>query len=110
MSALVGAHLAVTPDSLVALWVNVVRVHCDVGQLPLQTFGFDLLKCCFTNEVSRLDTHTSNKMHIRNMKHTVSSHFSFAHFVFFYTVVPRLSRGLGSKTARDRQKEREETQ
>lgn len=42
------------PDGLVAFGVDVVRVQRDVGELPLQALGLDLLKGGFADEVSRL--------------------------------------------------------
>lgn len=53
------------PDSLVALWVDIVCIQCDVGQLPPQALGFDFLKGCFANKVSGLDTHRHKQCFIR---------------------------------------------
>lgn len=50
-----AANLAIMPHSLISFWVNIVRLHGDVGKLPLQAFGFYLLKGCFANKVSRLE-------------------------------------------------------
>lgn len=49
------AHLAVVPHGLIAFGVDIVCIQADVGKLPLQALGFDLLKGCFANKVSRLD-------------------------------------------------------
>lgn len=49
-----GTDLSIEPDSLVALWVDVVRVHAQVAEFPPQAFGLNLLKRRFANEVSGL--------------------------------------------------------
>lgn len=50
-----GADLAVEPDGLVALWVDVVRVHAQVAELPPQAIGLDLLERRLADEVSGLE-------------------------------------------------------
>lgn len=57
------ANLAVVPHGLVAFGVDIVCIQGDVGKLPLQALGFDLLKGCFANKVSRLDKHR-DKWHL----------------------------------------------
>lgn len=51
------ANLAIVPHSLIAFRVNIIRIQSEVGKFPLQALGFDLLKGCFANKVSRLGKH-----------------------------------------------------
>lgn len=59
MRVFVVANLPVVPHRLVALRVDIVCIHGDVGQLPLQTLGFDFLNGRLADEVSRLDENSS---------------------------------------------------
>jgi len=61
-----GADLSIEPDGFVTLWVHVVRVQGDVGELPLQTLGLDLLQGCLPNEVCRLQGHKHNTHTLAN--------------------------------------------
>lgn len=56
------ANLSIVPHGLVALWVDIVSIQCDVGQLPLQALGFDFLEGCLADEVGRLDAHRHKQL------------------------------------------------
>lgn len=51
------ANLAIVPHGLIAFRVNIICIQSEVGKFPLQAVGFDLLKGCFANKVSRLSKH-----------------------------------------------------
>lgn len=51
------ADLPVEPDGLVALWVDIIRVHAQVAEFPPQAFSLDLLERRLADEVSGLEGH-----------------------------------------------------
>lgn len=55
MDDFIVANLPVVPDGFISLGVDIICIQRDVGQLPPQALGFDLLKCCLANEVTRLE-------------------------------------------------------